>query len=135
MLRAVLDTNIHASAFTSPAGPTSLIWQAVLGRRFLFLISPALISELARVLRRRFRLPEVEVQRILREVAQHAQIVQPRITLYVTADPDDNRILECAVEGKANLIVSHDRHLLNLKEYKNIPIVTGSAFRRTLGIA
>lgn len=50
-------------------------------------------------------------------------------------DPDDNRILECAVEGRADLIVSHDRHLLSLKEYKRIPIVTGPGFRRTLGIA
>jgi uncharacterized protein len=134
MLRAVLDTNIFASAFSSPGGPTFRIWQAVLDRRFRLLISPALINELATVLRRRFQTPEVEVQRLLRVVTKHAHIIQPRITLSVTTDPDDNRILECAVEGKADLIVSHDRHLLSLKEYKSIPIVTGANFRRTLGI-
>ena len=52
----------------------------------------------------------------------------------VMADSDDDRILECAVEGKADLIVSNDRHLLQLKEYAGIPIVTGADFRRTLGM-
>jgi predicted nucleic acid-binding protein len=52
----------------------------------------------------------------------------------VTADPDDNRILECAVDGKADLIVSNDRHLLDLKEYTRIPIVASVDFRRTLGL-
>src|SRR5437660_521560 len=108
MLRTVLDTNIFASAFASPGGPTFRIWQAVLDRRFHLLISPALIAELAGVLRKKYKWAEPDVQRILREIAQHAHIIQPRITLYVAADPDDNRILECAVEGKADLIISHE---------------------------
>ena len=51
MLRVVLDTNIHTSAFTSPTGPTFRIWQAVLDWRFRLLISPELVHELASVLR------------------------------------------------------------------------------------
>jgi len=51
-----------------------------------------------------------------------------------SADPDDNRILECAVDGKADLIVSNDRHLLDLKEYARIPIVASVDLRRTLGL-
>jgi hypothetical protein len=52
----------------------------------------------------------------------------------VTADPTDDRILECDVDGKADLIVSNDHHLLDLRSYRGIPIVAGRDFRRTLGI-
>jgi predicted nucleic acid-binding protein len=52
----------------------------------------------------------------------------------VTADPTDDRILECAVDSKADLIVSNDHHLLNLGSYGDIPIVAGPDFRRTLGL-
>ena len=56
--------------------------------------------------------------------------VQRQIDL--TADPDDNRILECAVDGKADLIVSNDHHLLALKEWERIPIIAGPDFRRMI---
>jgi predicted nucleic acid-binding protein len=53
----------------------------------------------------------------------------------VTADPDDDRILECATEeGNADLIVSNHHHLLDLKSYGNIPIVAGADLRRVLAI-
>jgi len=55
-------------------------------------------------------------------------------TSAVAADPDDNRILECAVDGKADIIVSNDHHLLGLRMYAAIPIVAGVDFRRTLGL-
>jgi predicted nucleic acid-binding protein len=52
----------------------------------------------------------------------------------VAADPDDDRIIECAVGGKADIIVSNDWHLLGMKAYAGIPIVSGRDFRRTLGL-
>jgi predicted nucleic acid-binding protein len=68
-------------------------------------------------------------------VAQVARVVVPRTVLnVVTAEPDDNRVLECAVDGKADIVVSNDRHLLDIKTYAAIPIVAGVDFRRTLGL-
>jgi uncharacterized protein len=52
----------------------------------------------------------------------------------ITTDPDDNRILECAVDAKADIIVSNDHHLLDLESWAGIPIVTGADFRRVLGL-
>ena len=49
-------------------------------------------------------------------------------------NPPDNRILECAIAGHADVIVSGDRHLRKLKSYKGIPIVRPVDFRRTLGL-
>jgi predicted nucleic acid-binding protein len=52
---------------------------------------------------------------------QVARIISPRTALQVVAaDPDDDRILECGREGKADLVVTNDHHLLDLKSYENI---------------
>jgi predicted nucleic acid-binding protein len=52
----------------------------------------------------------------------------------VSDDPDDNRVLECAVEGKANIVVSGDRHLRKLRSYAGIPILTVRQFLETAGL-
>jgi uncharacterized protein len=79
-----------------------------------------------------------EVVRIrhLKTLTKAAEIIFPRITLQVSKeDPPDNRILECAVEGKADLMVSGNRHLLRLKSYQGIPIVRPIDFLHTLGVS
>jgi uncharacterized protein len=65
-----------------------------------------------------------------------AEIVIPKSRVAVVAsDPDDDRILECAIGGKADVIVSNDHHLLDLKIYREIPIIAAANFRRALGLA
>lgn len=59
--------------------------------------------------------------------------VAPTTRLHViTADPTDNRFLECAVAGHADAVISGDRHLLRLKQFRGIPIVPPAAFLRRL---
>jgi predicted nucleic acid-binding protein len=78
---------------------------------------------------------EDRVRVVIRVVAQVARVAVPQSVLsVVAADPDDNRILECAVAGKADIIVSNDHHLLDLRTYAAIPILAGVDFRRTLGL-
>jgi len=135
VLRAVLDTNILVSAFTHPDGRTAALHQAARDRRFRLLISPDLIHELARVLRGRFGWIDAEIQQEIRKLAHLAELIPTRTRLtIITADPDDNRVLECALDGRADLIVSNDRHLLALKFFRQIPILVGPDFRRTLGL-
>ena len=134
-LRAVLDTNIYISAFHYPQGPSFRVWRAAVHGRYRLLISPAIVNELARVLRTDFHWQETRLQRRLRTVTKVAEIVIPQKELTVIAsDPSDDRILECAAEGPADLIVSGDRHLRRLKAYQGMPIVTPIDFWRTLGI-
>jgi len=58
-----------------------------------------------------------------------ATLVEPKKKLKVVKDdPQDNKFLECALEAKADLIVSGDKHLLKLKEYEGIPIVSSADF-------
>ncbi len=71
----------------------------------------------------------------MKRVVRVAKIVEPKFTLNaVKADPDDDRILECAVEGNADVIVSGDRHLTRLKGFQGIGIMRPIDFLRTLGI-
>lgn len=60
---------------------------------------------------------------------QTALMLEPEIVLSVVRDdPDDDRVLECAIAGKVDYVVSGDRHLLKLKSYKGIPILTVRQF-------
>lgn len=84
-----------------------------------------------------FEWEDETVRKVIRLVADVAGrgVVAPRKSFdAVAADPDDNRILECAAEGGASLIVSNDHHLLDLKNWNRIPIIAGVDFRRTLGL-
>ncbi|MBI3325106.1 MAG: putative toxin-antitoxin system toxin component, PIN family [Nitrospinae bacterium] len=133
-LRVVLDTNVYISAFTYPERPLAQVWRHALRNRYQLLISPAIVREVARVLRDDFDWDEASLRRRLRLLTKVAAIITPRTALHVILmDPPDNRILECAVEGRANLIVSGDRHLLRLKGYRGIPIVRPIDLLRTLG--
>jgi putative PIN family toxin of toxin-antitoxin system len=96
--------------------------------------SPELLDELERVLRYpKFLFTEPEIQLFLRDVTAMASLVYPRHRLdTIQQDPDDNRVLECAVEADAEWIVSGDPHLLELREYKGIHILSAAAALRRL---
>jgi uncharacterized protein len=131
------DSCASSSSGGYPKGRNAVLWRAALDDRFQLIVSPAIIHETAGVLRSDFMWLADRVQNAVRAIARVAGtgVVAPRAKIRaVAADPDDDRILECAVEGKADLIVSNDCHLLGLKEYEGIPIVGGVDFRRTLGL-
>src|SRR5262245_4723306 len=133
-LRVVLDTNVYVSAFTFPRGVPRQVWRHALRRRYRLLVSPAIVREVARVLRGDFHWEERRLRRRLKLLVRLGEMVTPQTPLQViTNDPDDNRILECAMEGQAHLIVSVDRDLRRLKVYQGIPIVTPTDFLRILG--
>lgn len=134
-LKGVLDTNIYIAAFAFPKGRNAALWDAARRNLFRVVTSPAIIREMAGVLRFDFAWQDDRVRKVIRVVAHVAHVIAPRTVLSVVrADPDDNRILECAVDGKADVIVSNDHHLLDLRKYAGIPIVAGLDFRRTLGL-
>jgi putative PIN family toxin of toxin-antitoxin system len=134
-LRAVFDTNVYFSAFYFPKGVPFRIWQQAARRQFTLLVSPAIMRELAEVLRLDLGWQEAEIITQLKLISRVADIVVPKIRLeIVKADPDDDRILECALEGQADLIVSSDRHLTRLKSFRGIGIVRPIDFQRTLGV-
>jgi uncharacterized protein len=124
VLRAVIDTNITVSGLLFGGLPLKII-RAALARKFIWVTSPALMEETERVLRsNKFGLSEEEIQTLSAPVFGVAEIVVPVHPIQaIPRCPGDNRVLECAVEGKATLIVTGDRRdLLSLKEFRQIEI-------------
>ena len=140
MIRAVLDTNVLVSALISGLGsPAALVahWQA---EEFEIVISTVILRELERVLhyaklRKHYPISEDEVQRFIHLFSTQAVEVFPLVTVTVIErDSTDNRYLECALAGDAQYIVSGDRHLLELKEYRDIQILTPAEFVTLLSL-
>lgn len=127
-MRVVFDTNIYISAYITPGGraETALL-QAVHGEDTLFTSIP-ILTETARKLREKFKWDDEHITRAVRHAAAVATVVKPTVTLAVLADEPDNRILECALEAKAAVIVTGDRHLLELGAYEGVVIVTLAKF-------
>jgi putative PIN family toxin of toxin-antitoxin system len=94
------------------------------------LVSEAMEREFIRVLGYdKFGLSAPEIMPLVHNVRSYATLVAPRHKLTViAADPTDDIFLECAIEGKADYIVSGDKHLIDLKVYEGIPIVKASDF-------
>jgi putative PIN family toxin of toxin-antitoxin system len=133
-LRVVFDTKVYFSAFTHPLGPPFRIWKKAIEGGFILLVSPAILREVAHVMREVLEWQETDIVAHLKLIAKVAEIVSPQFNLQVIAeDPTDDRISECAVTGNADLIVSGDRHLRKLKSFRTIGIVQPSDLLRTLG--
>jgi putative PIN family toxin of toxin-antitoxin system len=127
-VRVVFDTNIFISAFITPGGraETALL-RAVHGEVTLFTSIP-ILTETAGKLREKFKWNDEHITAAVRHAAAVATVVKPAVTLAVLADEPDNRILECALEAKAEIIVTGDRHLLGLGEYEGVKIITLAEF-------
>jgi putative PIN family toxin of toxin-antitoxin system len=127
-MRVVFDTNIFISAFITPGGRGEAAYlKAVNGEVELFTSVP-ILTELAAKLRGKFHWEDEQITSAVRHVAAAATVVKPVERLAVLADEPDNRILECALESRAELIVTGDRHLLELVRYEGTDIVSLAAF-------
>lgn len=79
--------------------------------------------------RPRFGLKQETIDRIARFIYQFSEFVVPEEKIeFIEDDPKDDRFLTAAIAGKLDFIVSGDKHILNLKEFRSIPIITGRAF-------
>ncbi len=130
-IRAVIDANVWVSAAGFPGrGPDKIVDLARAGV-IRSILSPLLLEQVTRrLVKPPFSLSPHLVERFGDEMRSISEIVVPDFTLSViTAKESDNRILEVAVAGKADVIVTGDRrHLLPLGSYVGIPIMTRAAF-------
>jgi putative PIN family toxin of toxin-antitoxin system len=127
-VRVVFDTNIYISSFISHGGRAEQAYQLAIDGMVALFTSIPILTETARILREKFRWDDEHITAAVRHAAAVATVVRPSVRLSVVADEPDNRILECAVEAVAELVVTGDRHLLDLQEYEGIRIVTLAEF-------
>jgi len=131
-MKFVLDTNVLISA---------TLWEGSANKTLLLLIekdarlytSKAILQEYDRIIRRDFPELVAQLPKLMENIIAFSIITEPRIRLdAVSADPEDNKILECAIESGAEFILTYDKHLLNLKEYGGIKIFTPEKMRALL---
>jgi len=132
-LRVVIDTNVFISGLNFAGKPGEVLQLFWKGEIRVF-ISSFILKEIEKILREKFDWSEEQIQRILTRIKAKVIEVDPKIKLSVIKEKDeDNRILECAIEGKTQYLISGDeRHLLPLKEYQGIKILSPSEFLKFL---
>ena len=129
----MIDTNVIVSGLMRRSGPPAEALNAAKERVFSWIISPHLINEAEGLLsrphiRRHIALSDEAMAEFFAEVSNVAILVEPGDRLDVSRDADDNRVLEAAVAGGADFIVTGDRDLLELGMHAGIQIVSPAGF-------
>jgi len=133
MVKVVIDTNVLVSATLFGGNPEQVLDSAEEGK-IKILISEEILEEFKEVLQRKFGFSLDIVEVTVSAIKEISTLVTPTQRLNVIKKKeDDNRILECAVEGKVQYIVSGDkRHLLPLKEYQGMKILSPAKFLKVI---
>jgi putative PIN family toxin of toxin-antitoxin system len=132
--RVVIDTNILVSGIISKEGPTVAILDEWQKGKFVVVSSLKIIKEIVRVLHypkieKAKAIRKKEIRELVTTLLRFAVIVPGKLKIEVIEeDPEDNKFLEAAIEGQAGYILSGDKHLLGLQEFKEIKILTAKEF-------
>ena len=127
--RVVFDTNVLVSGYLW-RGFARKALEKVRSGEWILLVSTDAINELIRVLAyHKFGLTPTEIQPIVQDLATFSEFVEVKTQVeIIKSDPTDNIFLALAIDGDADGIVSGDHHLIDLKKFKGIPIVSVRQF-------
>ena len=123
-MKVVFDTNILVSALVFPGGRGEAALRRIIEEQDQLVISKPILDELLGVLARKFSRDAEELAHVAVFLSGLALSVRPRRKLKVVNDEPDNRILECALAGHAEAIVTGDHALLSLREYRGVRIIS-----------
>ena len=123
-MRVVFDTNIFVSALILPGSHAEEALTRVLEGTDRLILSKPILDELLGVLARKFSRDREELARVAVWLGELAEWVRPTQRLSVAGEEADNRIVECALTGRARIIVTGDKGLLRLGTFEGIGIVT-----------
>lgn len=132
-MRAVIDTNVLASALIRRQGVSGQVLRHLRDRRFTIVYSVPLMMEMVEVLSRpqiqqKYHILSDDITALINLVRLRGDLVSPDRQIDACRDPKDNRFLEAAVEGDADVIVSGDVDLQDMKEFDAIPILRVAEF-------
>jgi len=127
--RVVLDSNVIISAFLFGGQPGQVLRRVIGGSVLGFTSLPILDEVRGVLLRPEFGLSPEQVLALIEELHALCRVVATEIKVHdIRCDPDDNRILECALAAGADVIVSGDAHLLHLSTWNTIRILSPAQF-------
>ena len=122
-MRVVLDSNVLVSALVGHGAPRRLLFSLL--REHVIVSSVHLLAELEDVLARKFQFTEGQIEMYISLIVSGSHLAEVKgVPKVVVEDPDDDFIRASAVEGESDFIVTGDRHLLRLREYGDVRIVT-----------
>jgi putative PIN family toxin of toxin-antitoxin system len=134
VFRAVLDANVYVSAAIRPEGPPGQLLEALVRESaFELVMSPAIIDEVTETLKdpkvgRHIR-AQIDAPTWFETIAALADVVLGEHDVSgVSRDPDDDKYLAAAVEGRATIVVTGDSDLLDVREHGGVRIVTPRQF-------
>lgn len=128
-MRAILDANVLISAYVFPGGKPETVYRLAVEGRIDIGTSLPLLAEFGRVLGLKFGWKPDRVEAAVTQMTRIASVVEPAEAVQViTADPADDRVLEAAIAFGAEVIVSGDRHLLDLGTWSDIEIMSPAEF-------
>ena len=127
-MRVVVDTNVLASGLIQRQGATGQVLRHLRDGRFTLIYSVPLLLEPVEVLSRphiqqKYHLRSDDITVLLNLIRLRGELVSPKREINICRDPQDNFILEAAIEGNADAVVSGDKDLLDLKEFVSISIL------------
>lgn len=128
-MKIVLDTNVLISGIFF-SGPPYRILKAWQEGEIKIIASEKILSEYQRVAEElSHQFPSVDIDRILELITVHAEIVDSSdFQVIICEDPDDNKFIACALASKSKIIVSGDKHLINVSGYKGIQVLKPREF-------
>jgi putative PIN family toxin of toxin-antitoxin system len=127
-VKVVFDTNIFISAFVIPGSLAEKAILEIIEEEDVLLISKDIIDEILSVLSTKFGRDREGLSHVAVTLSDLAELVKPARRVTVFKDEPDNRILECALSGEADLLVTGDKKMLQLREYKGVEIVSLRAY-------
>ncbi len=130
-MRVVLDTNILISATQWTGSVAQRVLRQLHESQAELFVSTPILEEFNEVLQRDFDYSDEEAGFIIGRVLELVHVTQARSALrVVTDDPDDDKIIDCAVDCNADVILTYDRHLLKIGQYENIRIIRPEIFAK-----
>jgi hypothetical protein len=126
--KVVLDTNVIVSGLNFPTSNPAKILLLVASGEIVNFTSTHIVNETRRILLDKFFWTDEKVEAAEGWLQTFSKSVNPKNRISIINDDPDNRILECALEGRADFIISGDHHLTDLKNYQGIKIIAPSTF-------
>lgn len=131
--KVVVDTNVFISGLNFKGTPReilNLIWEGEIEN----CISPFILQEIEKVLEKSFDWDKITIKKVLKKIKEKSKVVYPKTKISIIKEKkDDNCILECAIAAEVQYLISGDKkHILPLKKYKEIKILSPAEFLQTL---
>ena len=127
--KVVLDTNVLISSILIDKGNPHKIVDLAIEQKIHNHTSPDMLNELEDKLRNKFNESEEYIKRQISLVTNYSEVIEPKEKIKaVPDDPKDDKVIECAMACNADFIVTGDNHLLKLKDFKGIKIVSPKDF-------